>query len=81
MEDSSDLVIPRAPFQRLVREFVSKQPIGMRIQKRAIEATQESAEMFITALFQDALLLTYHRKRKTVLPSDLKMVQVIREQR
>lgn len=49
----------------------------MLIQKRANEALQESAEMFLVQTFEDALLLTEHRRRVTVNAQDMQLVQRI----
>lgn len=45
------------------------------IQKLACEALQESAEMYMVQTFEDALLLTHHRRCVTVEAKDLKLVQ------
>lgn len=47
------------------------------IQKQAFEALQESAEMYLVQTFEDALLLTEHRRCVTVDAKDMKLVQKI----
>ncbi|WP_411026287.1 hypothetical protein, partial [Salmonella sp. s58078] len=43
-QKSTDMLIQRAPFQRLVREVSSTQKEGMRFQSSAILAIQEATE-------------------------------------
>ena len=58
MQRSVDLIIPRAAFQRLVREIALNlyQDIGrsmdLRWQATAIEALQESAEAYLVSVFE-----------------------------
>lgn len=68
-------MIPRAAFQRIVRETVNDINENLLIQKEAYEALQESAEMYLVQTFEDAVLLTEHRRCITVEPKDLKLVQ------
>lgn len=70
-------MIPRAPFARIVREIVHGIDDKLKIQKQAFEALQESAEMYLVQTFEDALLLTEHRRCVTVEARDLKLVQRI----
>lgn len=77
-QKTTRLLIPRAAFHRVVREIV--QDIGSEhlIQKQAFEALQESAEMYVVQMFEDARLLTEHRRCVTVDAKDLKLVQKIK---
>lgn len=50
---STDLLIARAPFSRLVREICNMFAHHMRWCGNAIEALQEAAEAYIVALFED----------------------------
>jgi histone H3 len=55
-QKSTDLLIPRAPFQHLVREICEdlRRPFGsgLRFQRTAIEALQEAAEIMLTTEFE-----------------------------
>lgn len=60
-QKTSDLLIRKLPFARLVREvasdFISTQwsdGVGLRWQTHAILALQEAAEAFLVHLFEDA---------------------------
>ena len=56
---SVDLLIPRLPFQRLVREVLLGMKANFRLQSLALEALQESAEMFLVERFADANLYVF----------------------
>lgn len=77
LQTSTDLLIPRAPFHRLIREILQDTNSEMRIAGEAVNALQESSEMYITQLFEDATLVTITRKCVTVEPRDLKVVQYL----
>jgi len=53
-QKTTELLIPRAPFQRLVKEIMSQQRGGhdMRIQASALGALQESAEALLVTEFE-----------------------------
>lgn len=70
LQSTTNLLIPRAPFFRLVREQLQLFSEDARISKIAVEALRESSEMFIIQLFEDTLLLAHHAKRATVMPRD-----------
>ena len=81
---STDLLIRRLPFSRLVRELCDdmindRRKVGnfwlhrgeVRFQSSAMEALREAAEAFIVRLMEDANLCTLHRKLITVMGKDL----------
>lgn len=71
-QKSCDLLIPRAPFHRLVREVsqeVSTQE-GLRFTSEALMALQEAAEAALVSLLDTANRLAIHRKCVTVMPKD-----------
>ena len=81
MQRSTDLLIRKAPFQRLVREILQDDKeisSNMRWQPAALEAMQEAAEAYLVGLFADSTLCTIHAKRVTLMPSDLKLTRHIR---
>jgi histone H3/H4 len=78
-QKSTDLLIRRLPFQRLVREIsdaLSSEP--KRWQSVAVEALQEAAEAFLVGMFEDANLCAIHSKRVTIKPKDLLLAKRIR---
>ncbi|KAH8613106.1 putative Core histone H2A H2B H3 H4 [Trypanosoma vivax] len=50
---STDLLLQKAPFQRLVREVSGAQKEGLRFQSSAILAAQEATESYIVSLLAD----------------------------
>lgn len=55
-QNTTHLLVPRLPFQRLVREISLNFKRELRFQALALEALQEAAESYITCLFEDANL-------------------------
>lgn len=81
-QKSTDLLIRKLPFQRLVRELatdLSKE--GIRFQATAILAIQEAAEAYIVGLFEDTNLCAIHAKRVTIMTKDLQLARRIRGER
>jgi histone H3 len=71
-QKSTDLLIRKAPFQRVLREIV-QQVSGksdLRMQSTAILALQEAAKYFMVD-FNDAKLCAPHGKHKTIIVKDL----------
>uniref|UniRef100_A0A914W7X8 Histone H2A/H2B/H3 domain-containing protein n=1 Tax=Plectus sambesii TaxID=2011161 RepID=A0A914W7X8_9BILA len=84
---TTELLIRRAPFQRLVREVaISVMRNGhmnhlfgsLRFQSAALLALQESAEAYLVGLFEDTNLCAIHAKRVTIMPKDMELVRRIR---
>ncbi len=78
-QKSVDLLIPKLPFQRLVREIMQHhcQP-GLRIQSSAVGALQEASEAYLNGVFEDTQLCAIHAKRSTILVKDMKLALRIR---
>ena len=74
-QKSTDLLIRKLPFQRLLRETIQKMQNRdiYRQQRRAAEALQSGVESFIVRLFEDSNLCTLHGKRVTVQPKDMNL--------
>lgn len=53
-QKSTDLLIRRAPFGRLVREIAEHFKHDLRFQASALAAIQEAAEAYLAKLFEDA---------------------------
>ncbi|KAM4020317.1 uncharacterized protein ACNLHF_000773 isoform 1-T3 [Anomaloglossus baeobatrachus] len=79
-QKSTELLIKKAPFARLVREVCLKYAKGVPYswQSSAIMALQESAEAFLARLFEDSNLCSIHAKRITIIPKDMELAQKIR---
>ena len=87
-QKSTECLIKRSPFQKLIREISQKYQIcpqgpatpsmQVRFQSTTIAALQEAAEKFIVGVFEDIKLLTVHAKRVTVMPRDIRLALRIR---
>ncbi|XP_035989451.1 histone H3.3-like [Fundulus heteroclitus] len=78
-QKSTDLLLRKAPFARLVREVCQGFTIQChRWQVYALMALQEAAEAFLVMLFSDANLCAIHAKRVTVFPRDIQLARRIR---
>jgi histone H3/H4 len=56
-QQSSNLLIPKAAFTRVVREIMLEFKSDMRIQASAIEALQEAAEAILVTEFESKYIL------------------------
>lgn len=77
-QKSTDMLIPRAPFHRLVREITHSIDNELRFQRQALLALQEAAEAYCVGLFEDASLCAVHAKRQTVTKADMLLARRIR---
>src|SRR3954462_3631454 len=65
-QKSTELLIRRWPFQRLVREIAQDFKSDLRFQSSAIGALQESVEAYLVSIFEDTNLCAIHAKRVTI---------------
>jgi len=77
-QKSTDLLIHRLPFARLVREITLEFHHSLQWQNTALEALQYASEDYIIGLMEDANLSALHAKRITIMPKDLHLAQKIR---
>ena len=75
---TTDLLLPRAPFQRVARELCSNIDADLRFAPQALIAMQEAAEAYLVGVFEDANLCAIHAKRVTVLQKDMELARRIR---
>jgi histone H3 len=80
-QKSTELLIRKLPFQRLVREIAQDFNTGLRFQSAAVLALQEAAEAYLVGLFEDTNLCALHAKRVTIMPKDLQLARRIRGER
>jgi len=81
-QKSTELLLRKLPFQRLVREIVHKiKGDGYRVQASALEAFQESTEAYIIDLFEDTQLCAIHAKRVTIMVRDMQLARRLRGER
>ncbi len=80
-QKSTDLLIRKLPFQRLVREIAQLYRSNFRLQSTAILALQEASEAYLVGLFEDTNLCAIHAKRVTIMPKDIQLARRIRGER
>ncbi|CAA6670179.1 unnamed protein product [Spirodela intermedia] len=69
-QKSTELLIRKLPFQRLVREIAQDFKTDLRFQSTAVSALQE-----------DTNLCAIHAKRVTIMPKDIQLARRIRGER
>ena len=80
-QKSTELLIRRMPFQRLVREIAQTYSPYLRFQSGAVLALQEAAETYLVGLLEDSNLCAIHAKRVTIMPRDMQLARRIRGER
>jgi histone H3 len=80
-QKSTELLIRKQPFQRLVREIALNYKCDLRFQSSALMCLQEAAEAYIVGLMEDTNLAAIHAKRITILPKDMQLARRIRGDR
>jgi histone H3 len=77
-QKNTELLLRKAPFQRLVREVAQPMKDDLRFQSSAVAALQEAAEYYLVGLFEDTNLCCIHAKRVTIMPKDMSLARRIR---
>ena len=83
-QKSTELLIRKLPFQRLLREVVqdlfvkSDIPFSPRFQSTAILAIQEASEDFLVRMFEDCNYFAIHGNRVTIQPKDIQLWKRVR---
>ncbi|KAG1688605.1 hypothetical protein DVH05_003531 [Phytophthora capsici] len=79
LQRSTKLLLRKLPFARVVREIQTEfTGMGYRWQAEALLALQESAEMYLVRIFEDANLCAIHGKRVTLQVKDIQLSLRIR---
>jgi len=77
-QQSTELLIRKLPFQRLVREVAQDFNPNLRFQSSTLTALQEATEAYLVALFEDTNLAAVHARRVTIQPKDLLLAMRLR---
>ncbi len=80
-QKSTELLIRKLPFQRLVREIAQDFKTDLRFQSSAVLALQEAAEAYLVGLFEDTNLCAIHSGRVTILAKDMQLARRLRGER
>ena len=77
-QKSTDLLIRKLPFQRLVREIAMSVRGDVRFSPASLLALQEASEAYLVGLFEDTNFCALHAKRVTIMPKDIQLARRIR---
>ena len=80
-QKSTNLLLRKLPFQRLVREIAQDFKADLRMTSHALMAIQEASEAYLVSLFEDTNLCAIHAKRVTIFPKDIQLARRIRGER
>jgi histone H3 len=80
-QKSTELLIRRRPFERLVREIAQDYKADLKFRRNAVEAIQEVTEAYLVGLLEDANLCAIHSKRCSLYPKDVMLARRIRGER
>ena len=80
-QKSTELLIRRLPFQRLVQEIAQDMKGRLNFASGAILALQEAAEAYLVGLFEDTNLCAIHTKRIMIMLKDIQLARHIRGER
>ena len=80
-QKGTELLIRKAPFQRLVRELATAHKEGLRFQSSAVQAIQEATESYVISLLSDTNLCAIHGRRVTIMPKDVHLARRLRGER
>jgi histone H3 len=77
-QNSTELLIRKMPFQRLVREVSHGFRPDLRWQASAVDALQEASEAYLVSMFEDAYCCSIHAKRVTLMKKDMDLARRLR---
>ena len=77
-QKTTDLLLRKAPFQRLIREISLDFKSNLRYQGSAILALQEASKDYLVRLLEDTNMCAIHSKRVTIMPKDIQLARHIR---
>lgn len=81
LQKGTELLLRKAPFQRLVRSVATSQKEHLRWQSSAVLALQEATEAYVIGLLADSNLCTLHAGRVTLQSRDLQLARRLRGER
>ncbi|RWS03021.1 hypothetical protein B4U79_12590 [Dinothrombium tinctorium] len=77
-QNCSRLLVPKLPFQRLVREIMVNHSNVKHMATNAVMALQEAVEAYLVGFFEDTQLCAIHAKRVTIMPKDMQLAARLR---
>ncbi len=78
----TELLIRKAPFQRVVREIAQKMfpNKDLRFHCLAVLALHDASEAYMVGMFEDTNLAALHAKRVTIMPKDILLARRLRDE-
>ena len=76
-QKSTELLIPKLPFLRLVQEILQNKHGWHHIKAGAVLVLHEATKAYLIWLFKDTNLCAIHSKCVTILPRDMRLAQRI----
>lgn len=80
-QKGTNLLLRKAPFQRLVRELAANYKEGLRFGSSAVTALQEATESYTVSVLSDTNPCAIHSKSVTIMPRDLHLARRLRGER
>ena len=80
-EKSTDLLIRKLPFSRLIREIAQDFKGDLRFTSTSLLVQQEASEAYLVGLLEDTNLCAIHAKHVTIMPKDMQLTRRIRGER
>ncbi|XP_026436016.1 histone H3.3-like [Papaver somniferum] len=77
-QTSTELLIKKLSFQRLVREIAQALKPDFRFQSHALLTLQMAAEDYLIVMFEDSLLCALHDKRITIKDKYMRLARRLR---
>ncbi len=77
-QKNTDLLMRKAPFQRLVRKIACGLKSDLQMQSTALLALQEAAVAYLVGLFNDTNKCALHAKCVTIMTKDMQLALRIR---
>ncbi|KAL2942466.1 histone H3.2, partial [Bienertia sinuspersici] len=73
-QKSTELLIRKLPFQRLVREIAQDFKTDLRFQSSAVSALQEAAESYLVGLFEDTNCVPFMLRESPLCPKTFSLL-------
>ena len=80
-QKSTELLIRKLPFQRLVREIAQDEGLNLRFTSAALLALHEASEGYLVGLMEDTSLCAMHAGRITIMRKDMQLARRLRGER
>jgi histone H3 len=78
LQKTTNLLIPYAPFRRLVDVLSQDYKSDLRFSRMSVEVLRQSLEAYLTGLLEDSGLIALHLKRVTANKNDVRTAYTLR---